>query len=275
MRNLTRLAVATAFVPYAAFGLAHALPITVSITNESATDGLGLTPLFVAFHDGSYDAFDVGGFASMGTARVAELGNPDIAMSEALAADADAVTGSAGAPGGFAGAPIIEPGETATVTLEIDPFDQRFFTYLSMVLPSNDTFIGNDNPIEIFDMSGNYLGDRTLNLTGFNIWDAGTEANDLTDGPAFVVGQTGTEGTVTNDPVALSDGIAAIAAMLPPGNVLNPILADFASDRENFQLATITIEAAPVPLPAALPMFGAALAGFGAMRWRRAKTKSA
>ncbi|WOI52764.1 spondin domain-containing protein [Parvularcula sp. LCG005] len=251
---------------------AHALPVTISITNNSEAGGLNLTPLFIAFHNGAYDAFDVGAGASAGVELIAETGDASGAMAEALGADANALTGVITAPGGFAGAPIIEPGESASFTFDVNPMTQRFLSYLSMVIPSNDTFIGNGSALEVFNAAGAYLGDRTLIIDGNAIWDAGTEANDLNDGAAFVVGQDAAGGIETMDPVALSNGIAAMAVALPTGDLMSPALANFFSDRSAFRLATISISADPVPVPAALPLFAAALGGGAFFRKRLKKS---
>ena len=50
-----------------AMASAHAVPVTVTITNNSAENTLHLSPLFVAFHNGNYDAFDLGSSATTGT----------------------------------------------------------------------------------------------------------------------------------------------------------------------------------------------------------------
>ena len=40
------------------------------------------------------------------------------------------------------------PGATASTIFTVDPSINRFFTFGSMVVPSNDYFIGNDDPME-------------------------------------------------------------------------------------------------------------------------------
>ncbi|MEM9422940.1 MAG: spondin domain-containing protein [Pseudomonadota bacterium] len=285
------LAASAAALACLAVSSAHAVPITVSIKNNSEIGGLNLTPLFVAFHNNSYDAFDVGSAASQGTERVAELGatmqnaSGTIlgATEEALAADPNAIVRTFGAPSGFGGAPIIEPGETATITLDLSATDHRYFNYLSMIIPSNDTFIGNDNAIEIFNPDGSLKSGLTFDVTGNNIWDAGTEVNDFTDGPAFVVSTNGqaidaTGGTEENGIVRLSDGLGILNGQLialPTGANVDTSLVDFVSDRTNFSLATISIVGAdPVPLPAAAPFMALAL-GVGAAVRRQRKGKKA
>ena len=73
------------------------------------------------------------------------------------------------------------PGETASTTfiLNVDPNQNRFFSYAGMIFPTNDGFIGNDTPqaIELFDAAGNFVGADFI-VYGRDVWDAGTEVND-------------------------------------------------------------------------------------------------
>jgi hypothetical protein len=68
-----------------------------------------------------------------------------------------------------------------------DPMNNMFFTFLSMILPSNDTFLGNDNPLQLFDAAGGFLGNRTINVTGADLWDADTEALNISSAPLLLV----------------------------------------------------------------------------------------
>ena len=74
----------------------------------------------------------------------------------------------------------------STITIS-NPGLNQFFSYASMVIPSNDGFIGNDDPqaIRLFDNAGNFLGPVSFTLNGANIWDAGTEVNNPFGGAAF------------------------------------------------------------------------------------------
>jgi len=101
---------------------ASAVQLRVTVTNLSPENGVTITPLWGAFHDGSFDLFAF-----------------------------------------------------------------QYFSYASMILPSNDQFIGNGNPFAftLFDAAGNYLGDQTIGVFGTDAYDAGTEQN-ITDGAPFV-----------------------------------------------------------------------------------------
>lgn len=254
-------------------GTAAAVPVTVTVTNQQAEGGLSLTPLWLAFSDGeSFDAFDLAAAASQGVEDIAELGDAATIRDELLAAQDTAQGGLIGAPGGFEGAPIIEPGESVGVTFDVDPESQAFVQFLSMILPSNDAFVGLDDAVRLFGEDGAFLGERSFTLTSAFAFDAGTEVDDLSNGPAFVAGQTGTEGAAEGGVITRSLGIAAVADVrLPDGTLLSAELAEafFAGQTE---LATVTFSsgAQVVPLPGAALLFGTALIGAGSRRLRRA-----
>jgi hypothetical protein len=65
---------------------ASAVTLNITITNNSAPGGVTLTPLYTAFHDGSYDAFTTGEKASAGVELIAEEGSPAGVISESAAA---------------------------------------------------------------------------------------------------------------------------------------------------------------------------------------------
>lgn len=77
--------------------------------------------------------------------------------------------------------PLVQPpGTTASRTIEVgNPAQNRFFSYATMLTPTNDAFIGNDDPksIEVFDEEGNFLGADFV-VFGNQVWDAGTEVNN-------------------------------------------------------------------------------------------------
>ncbi len=67
-----------------------------------------------------------------------------------------------------------------------------------MVIPSNDAFIANDDPLahEVFDAAGNFTGPITLTVLCSCVLDAGTEDN--TEMQAAFINQTGNNmGTTT------------------------------------------------------------------------------
>lgn len=166
-------------------------PVRLNVTFENLSElgGLAQTPVFVGVHNGNFEVARAGGVASDfgGLELIAEDGDPS-----ELVARFESETGNDAtvifAPDGFAGAPVFEPGESVLEAFDVsDPQRNRFFSFASMVIPSNDAFIANLDPrgIELFDRSGNFTGARTITLYGQDIWDAGTEVNQVGGGAAY------------------------------------------------------------------------------------------
>ncbi|GFE49736.1 hypothetical protein So717_14890 [Roseobacter cerasinus] len=274
MNRLTRhlLALAVTAVGASLAVTAEARSLQITVTNNQAAGGLAITPLYTAFHNGSFDAFDLGGTASPGIELLAETGMPGTVAQERLAVDPDSqrlILGSPTPP------PPIQPGQSVSRRITIESSGAVFFTFLSMLLPSNDHFIGNDNPLayQLFDGLGNFTGNRTINVTGAQIYDAGTEANGLT-GAAFVQGANigdspAGEGSIQQG-LPLSDELFEPGVLLATGGSLNPALANFISNPGAFDLLTIEIEA--VPLPASAPLL---LGAIGFLGWRARRKATA
>lgn len=268
-RNLLALAVTAVGASIAVSAQATTLQITV--TNNQAAGGLSITPLYTAFHDGTFDAFDLGGMASPGIELIAETGMASTVAGERQNIDPDSQALVLESP---SGPPPIQPGEVVSGTININTSEALFFTFLSMILPSNDHFIGNDDPLayQIFDENGVFTGNRTINVTGAQIYDAGTEANGL-EGAAFVQGvdigdSPAGEGSIQQG-IGLSEELFGPGVLLATGDTLDAGLIDFTSNPGAFDLLTIEIsQVAPVPLPASAPLLLGAL-GFLGWRHRR------
>jgi len=189
MGSLCALTVATA-----AGALAHGAQINVTIENVGAAGGFSFTPFWIAAHDGGFDVYDLGASAPASfpfVENLAELGQTG-PISTAF---------SAAVPGGMqttvangVGAPVFSPGESTTVTFDVgDETSNRWFSYGSMVVPSNDLFVANGNPFahEMFDAGGNFNGPLVIEIYGANVLDAGTEVNNAANGGAFLDGVDG------------------------------------------------------------------------------------
>jgi hypothetical protein len=155
-------------------------------------------------HDGTFDAFD-NGMSAVGTGieDVAEAGDGTDLISEGITAQPTAITDVLIATSGGFGPGIFLPGASGSKVLSLDPSANRYLPYGAMVVPSNDAFLGNGNPIavELFDAAGNFVA-SDFTLYGAQIWDAGTEVNQLL-GAAYVVGQNGALGDDENGVVHL------------------------------------------------------------------------
>ena len=152
--------------------------IEITVTNLQTTDGALLTPFFLATTDGVYDFFDVGSAASASLESLAEDGATGGRITAAL--NSGGVNEALATPGG-----PLAPGDVRTVTFYATSTNNltRYLSFASMVIPSNDAFIGNDSPLEIdlFDANGNLIqrvGDGAFVITGDDVYDAGTEVND-------------------------------------------------------------------------------------------------
>ena len=122
-----------------------AVKLRVKVENLSDTGGVFMTPTWVASHDGSFDFFDMGSAANASLESLAEDGNLSGIQADFSAADVGTdgvITGGEGV--GVGG--ILDPGEMAYIDLDIDRFSEQYFSFASMVIPSNDAFVGNDNP---------------------------------------------------------------------------------------------------------------------------------
>jgi len=156
--------------------------VRVSITNAGPEGSTFLTPPWVAIQDGNFDIYDRGGEAAEFLERLAEDGTTDnigAAFADSGAAGADGViTG----PDGLAAGPL-DPGETGSIVLTVDPTKAQFLNFASMVIPSNDAFIsspGDPTALRIFDEHGNFTGGE-FEVTGADVLDAGTEVNTEQD----------------------------------------------------------------------------------------------
>jgi len=241
---------------------AAAETIQITVTNTAQTGGLSLTPLYFGFHDGSVDLFDAGGTASAGIEEIAETGMFGTLRDERLAQQADSVGGVAVGGGGAIPGPI-EPGESATFTVELDSVLNRFLFFASMVLPSNDTFVGVDDPTQfsLFDDLGNFLGPQTIDITSAFAYDSGTEENDPANGPAFVQGQDIDAGGPGEGSIQAAMSLNDFVGLaLAGGLTLDPDVIDFIND-PNFVFARIEIS--QVPLPPAVLLMGLGLGALG------------
>ncbi len=231
--------------------------IRVTVTT---TGPVGLAPAFAAFHDGSYDIFDVGGTATAGLEALAEVGDLSTIIGEAtgLGANAGAIVD---------GGPFVPSGGTASAVFSVDAADTSF-SFAAMILPSNDWFIGNSSAIDISSLLGASAG-TSLSTTFSTGYDAGTEEEDFAFGPGGgLVGVTTASspggGTSTSDPISVvagPDPFASFANIEPAS--FDTTTIDFTSG----SIATVTLEV--VPEPTSIALAGLGLVGLCGMMRRR------
>lgn len=253
-----------------AAAIAAALPLTsqaavvqlkVTVENLVPENGVAFAPLRVGFHSGVFDAFNIGQVANAAIISVAEGGSGVDWFPAFAAADPGALTGSIlPNPAG----PLL-PGQTGTNTFTIDTDVNPFFTFASMVVPSNDFFIGNDSPTEyrLFDAAGNLVINDILQRA-HEVWGAGSEIFD--PAAAAFVGNNGLRAD-QNSVVAFNFAeLAAFNGLLTgAGYNLNSQL----TGNSDIYRISFAVVPAPVPVPAALPLLLGGVGALGALARRR------
>ena len=245
----------------------HAQNIRVSVENLAPNQGTFLTPVWVGFHNGGFDLYNRGASASASLERIAEDGDFSPLVTTFSASGAGTTQGIL-----FGSTiPPVMPGQTATASFTVNPNSpmSRYFSYASMVIPSNDAFVANDNPLafEIFDASGHFIGADFVVL-GSIVLDAGTEVNDeLPRNTAFFGQATPNTGVPQNGTVGLHSGFNPVGS----GGILDSAMfanADFKA--ANYRVARIRVTAVPEPGSVAL-LVGMSVAGAGVVVRRRRK----
>lgn len=226
---------------------AGAARLRVTIDNLAPENGTFLTPVWVGFHNGTFDIYDRDVSLDLfpGTEALVEDGIT-APLSARFADEAPTgVDGTIFGPNGPLGV-----GESTSFTFDVDASNQ-YFSYASMVIPSNDAFVANGNPLafEIFDDAGKFLG-ADFTVTGSQVLDGGTEINDEAEFSTAFLGQqtpdTGVDenGVVTEHPGFEPGGRILSAVDFGP-NSLTFTGADFT--QPGYQIARIRVEKVPEP----------------------------
>ena len=171
----------------------------VEVINKAPKWGTSQTPVWVGIHDGLFDTYDR--FEPLPNAMDAlvEDGN-NAPITEVFSKTPGAVWD------GTVGSAPIGPGESVYLPFEIDiePGSPLFFSYASMILPSNDAFVSNGdsraNPI--FDDKGNFIP-VSVNSMGSMALDGGSEVNDEIPSNTAFFGQATPNTGVTENGIVL------------------------------------------------------------------------
>ncbi len=265
----------SAIIAFTLLGLAssaaRAGSIRISVTNNQPAGGFAITPVWFGLHDGTFDLFNPGAAASRPLESVAELGDTGPLMTAFTGMGPQTTLTSGG------GLPPFRPGDSNSVDLNVpNPAMARYLSFASMVVPSNDLFLGNPNPlaISIFDAAGAFTGPQTIQIFGRMVWDAGTEVNNIANGPAFVVGVDDRLGATENGTVRLffddsnaGSYLASINGVVTPGGTISRL---FGPDD---LIATIQVTA--VPEPSSLALAGIGMCGLIVLKVCRNRGRSA
>ena len=152
----------------------HAIPLPLTYAPSAF-------PFWYAFHNGSVDTFDLGQTASSELGSLAKEGyvRPLIGRYVAAGASSNFLMNT---PWGW-GVDPLELAQPVARAQYLDPVRHKFLSYLAKVNPSDDAFIGNDDPqrIRIFDDSGKFVGPIVIDVYGGDVLDAGVRQNDEID----------------------------------------------------------------------------------------------
>jgi uncharacterized protein (DUF2141 family) len=262
--RLRTAATAAALMLATAASQAQLVDVTVTVQNlrPIESNSVAFAGLHLGFHNGSFDAFNAGQVAAAPIMAVAELGSGAAYLAAFTAADPGATVGSV--------AGRLDLGQSRNATFRVDASSNEFFSFAAMVVPSNDFFIGNDNPMQyrLLDAGGNLLI-SSITVGARQIWDAGSEI--FNPAAAAFVG-TSSMRADQNSVVALNFGELAgfnglQTAGPGAGYVFNSGLT------ANTEIYSIGFMVTAVPEPSSYALMAAGLMAVGFMaRRRRANT---
>lgn len=235
--------------------------LTITVHNLAPSNGVVVAPLSVGLGQGVFDGFDIGSAANASIVRAAELGNGGLWRDAFTAADTGAVVGVVGA------APLAA-GLSATQTFRVDTSLNNYFSFIAMVVPSNDFFIGNDGAktYQLFDAGGN-LQINSIGQKARDIWDAGSEEFNIANA-AFIVGSNALARDEQNSVVArnFAEFAAYNGQSTAYGYTFNSGLA------AGTDVYRIDFSAQPVPEPESYALMLAGLAAMATVVRRRSRT---
>ncbi|MEM9303389.1 MAG: spondin domain-containing protein [Pseudomonadota bacterium] len=248
----------------AAPAIAEEVRVRVTIENLAPQAGTFQTPFWVGFHDATFDTYNGNTPASAwpiqgsdAMERICEDGTTGPISEDFATLVPGGVDATIPGPSG-----PIAPGEKASADFVLDGSNpaHRFFSYASMIIPSNDFCISNGNPSRhaVFDDAGNFIGEDFF-VSGTETLDAGTEVNDEIPANTAFFGQAAPNTGVDENGVIRTLG--GEGGFFPPGS--GGILDDAMFAGANFSVPgypLVKISFDPLPLLLATD-FAAELSG--------------
>ncbi|MCH8815687.1 MAG: spondin domain-containing protein [Chloroflexi bacterium] len=207
--------------------------VTYTIKIENLTSGQPFTPPLIAAHTSDTGLFTVGEAASEGVKEIAENGNLET-LAAAVAADSAVIAASTGDA-------AVLPGETATLT--IDAPSGSYLSWVSMLICTNDGFVGIDS------LALQATGSQTVDKDAY---DAGTETNtedfaDIVPPCQDLIGvSSDDDGTGASNPDLAEGGVIGAHAGIQGSDDLT--VADHGWT-DPVARVTITAEEAPAAVP--------------------------
>ena len=248
---------------------ARAVSLRITVENLAPANSVATAPLRFGFGNGNFDAFNnnetalllgAGDIADAPIVTIAEGGSGSAWFPAFAAAEPDADLGSVVGP---TGGPFV-PGAVSSAIIEIDPSNQ-FFTFATMVVPSNDHFLGNDSPtaFQVFDGAGNLILPQ-IEQSASQIWDAGSE-QEIAANAAFLVG--GVNGNRVDEGAPVQFNFADLSTF---DGLETAAGYSFDSSLLTSDTAILRISFSVVPEPSSYVLaLGAGVVGLGIVQRRR------
>jgi hypothetical protein len=243
--------------------------IQITVTNDQTAGGFALAPVWFGVQNGSFNVFSQGNSASSQIATLAQFGNTAPLASLFAGNGPETTLTSGGSLAQFL------PGQANSTILNVaNPSVDQYLSFAGMVVPSNDLFMGNATPLQIFNSSGSFAGPMTIQIYGSDVWDSDTEGQSITTALTFIQGQTPGSGTqITNGSITPFLTEAGAASFLQSITGLTTV-AGYDITHEfgaNDLIATIQISSVPEPSSVVLLGMGATAALIAARKVRSGK----